>query len=534
MMRTLLLSNINMQPLVAFLKPWEIVCGEFNSILVDLSNPASQAGSADFSRILCLYDSDTMMGDAFYGDGTPDQCELFLAALESFCAAHPEKVVVANTFCLGTGRWLNFADLLHPLSLRTAEVRLNERLIAIARSNPNLLLVDTELLFRRHGEDTLLFNSFWYLGRIRYSNQMFRSLATTILQAVDAYANHSRKVLILDLDNTLWGGVVGEAGPLGIALSEDGVGRCYRDFQRVVKAVQRTGVLLAICSKNNPGDIDEVFDRNSMMILHRDDFACIRTNWEPKPQNILDIANTLNLGVDSFVFIDDNPVERELVRTTVPGVVVPEFPNRIENLPIWFMRDLVPAWFGKYTITSEDRNKTGQYRANEERQQLSRALDLDAFLEKLQIECVLHVDPAEQIVRIAQMTQKTNQFNLTARRYQIPDIQSFLDSSDYAVLLLEYKDRFGSEGAVGLAILNYAESRIDTFLMSCRVIGRKIEGQILSKADELLRARGCSRIVGEFIPTLKNQQVATFYDCHGFTLISEGEDGRKIYERIIA
>ena len=403
----------------------------------------------------------------------------------------------------------------------------------MARTNPNLLLVDTELLFRRHGEDALLSDAFWYLGRIRYSNKMFRSLATLLFQAADAYAYRGRKVLIVDLDNTIWGGIVGEAGALGIALSEDGVGRCYRDFQRALKAIKRTGVLLAICSKNNPGDLDEVFDRNPMMILGREDFACIRANWEPKPKNILNIAETLNLGVDSFLFIDDNPVERELVRTALPGVSVPEFPVRAENLPSWFLREVVPESFGKYMLTAEDQKKTAQYRVNEKRQRLCHTLDFDSFLDSLQIECVLHVDPAEQINRIAQMTQKTNQFNLTTRRYQIPDIQRFLDSPDYAVVLLEYKDRFSSEGAVGLAILNFAESKIDSLLMSCRVIGRKVEDRILGKVCELFRARGCPGIAAEFIPTLKNQQVATFYDSHGFSLLSEEQDGRKIYEKII-
>ncbi len=532
-MQTLLLSNINMQPLIAFLRPWDVICGEFNSLLIDLSNPASIAGSSEFSRILCLYDSDMMMGDSLYGEGAPEQCEAFLTVLESFCTAHPDKVVVVNTFCFGTGRWLNFADLLHKQSLRAVEGRLNDRLVGIARTNANLLLVDTELLFRRHGEDTLLSDAFWYLGRIRYSNRMFRSMASMLLQSVDAYSNRSRKVLILDLDDTLWGGVVGETGPLGIALSEDGTGRCFRDFQRAIKGIQRTGVLLAICSKNNPGDLDEVFDRNSMMILHRGDFVCIKANWDPKPQNIHDIAENLNLGVDSLVFIDDNPVERELVRITLPGVVVPEFPSRIENLSSWFLREIAPAYFGKYAITTEDQNKTAQYRTNEERRQLSSSLDLGAFLENLQIECTIHVDPAEQILRIAQMTQKTNQFNLTTRRYDIPDIRRFLDSPDHAVVVAEYKDRFGSEGAVGLAILDYSESRIDTLLMSCRIIGRKVEEQILSKVRDLFRARGCSNVVGEFIPSRKNQQVAEFYDTHGFNLVSQERDGRKVYERII-
>src|SRR5579863_7137107 len=176
-MRTLLISNVNMQPLAASLRPWDVVCGEFNSILLDLSNSASAAASSEFGRVLCIYDSDTLMGETFYGNGAPEQCDLFLEAVEGFCRAHSDKTVITHTFCFGTGRWLNFADLLHPESLREHEDRLNKRLEEIARANPNLLLLDIQLLFRRYGEEALLANSFWYAGRIRYTNAMFRALA---------------------------------------------------------------------------------------------------------------------------------------------------------------------------------------------------------------------------------------------------------------------------------------------------------------------------------------------------------------------
>jgi FkbH-like protein len=533
-MRALLLSNVNMQPIAAFLKPWEVVCSEYNSILIDLTDHQSAAYSSDFTHVLCLIHGDAMMGDALYGEGAPEQCEAYLNALELFCSANPGKTVIANLFCFGVRRWLSFADPLHPLSLRSAELRLNERMIAIARSHLNLLLLDTDLLIRKHGEESSRSDAFWYLGRIPYSNLMFKSLATAIQQASAAYANRGKKVLVLDLDNTLWGGVVGEAGPSGIVLSEDGVGRCYRDFQRALKAIKRTGVLLAICSKNNREDLDEVFERNAMMILGPGDFACIRANWEPKPQNIVDIAETLNLNVDSLVFIDDNPVERDLVRTALPDVVVPDFPARVENLTTWFMQELVPAHFAKYRLTDEDANKSEQYRAHEVRRQLSRSLDLDSFLEDLKIECVIRVNPAEQIARIAQMTQKTNQFNLTTRRYEMPAITQILNSTDSAVLLLEYTDRFSSEGAVGLAILDFANTKIDTFLLSCRVIGRRVEDRLLSEVYNQFRMRGLSRIVAEFIPTRKNQQVSSFYDNHGFSLVSQAEDGSRIYERLLA
>jgi FkbH-like protein len=532
-MKTLLLSNINMQPLAPLLKPAEVVCGEYNSILMDLVDPNSPAASGEFDRVLCLFDTDALLGDAAYGEEVPDQCETMISALERFCGHNPGKIVVANTFCVGTSRWLTFADLTHPQSLAAREAALNERLVALARKTPNLVLIDLGAIVRRHGEAALMSSTFWYAGRIRYTKQMFRILASTIQQALEAYASRSRKVLVLDLDNTLWGGIVGELGPVDVALSEDGVGRCYRDFQRALKALARTGVLLAICSKNNPGDVDEVFDRNPMMILHRDDFASMRVNWQPKPENIVDIANALDLGLDSFVFIDDSPVERALVAQALPEVAVPEFPRRVEDLPSWFAREIVPRFFGKHAISEEDRHKTAQYRANEVRHGLASKLDLDAFLSELGIECTLHVDSTDHIARAAQMTQKTNQFNLTTRRYQIPDIKGFVDSKNHSVIMLDYKDRFGSEGAVGLAILDLPAGRIDTFLMSCRVIGRKVEDRIIDKAIDLFRSRGIDKVVGEFIPTRKNGLVTTFYENHGFTPTSESEDGRKLYERII-
>ena len=185
-------------------------------------------------------------------------------------------------FSFSSNRWLGFADVLHASSLKACEATLNTKLVAIAKSHPNLLLLDLDLLFRRHGEDALVSDAFWYTGRIRYTARMFELLAETIRRAIDAHAQRCKKVLILDLDDTLWGGVVGELGPLGIALSEDGVGRCYRDFQRCIKAVTRTGVLLAIVSKNNEADVIEVFDKNKMMVLRQDDFALDQRQLAPE------------------------------------------------------------------------------------------------------------------------------------------------------------------------------------------------------------------------------------------------------------
>jgi FkbH-like protein len=316
-------------------------------------------------------------------------------------------------------------------------------------------------------------------------------------------------------------------------LGEDGVGCCYRDFQRSLKAIQKTGVLLAIASKNNEADVDEVFDKNPMMILRREDFAAICANWEPKAENIARIAEILNLGTDSFVFIDDNPVERDAIRKFLPEVAVPEFPTRAENLQTWFLRDVSPAHFGKYAITAEDAAKTEQYRANTARQKLAASFDLDGYLRGLDIECNIHVDAAAQLVRAAQMTQKTNQFNLTTRRYDVTDLARFVESTEHAVLMLDYRDRFGDEGSVGLAIVDLAQGRIDTFLTSCRVIGRKVEHRLLDKAVELCRGRGLQKILGEYIPSRKNKMVASFYEDHGFKPLPSEPDGRITYEKSI-
>jgi FkbH-like protein len=189
--------------------------------------------------------------------------------------------------------------------------------------------------------------------------------------------------------------------------------------------------------------------------------------------------------------------------------------------------------FAKYTITPEDATKTEQYCANEARRKMAMNFDLDGYLAELGIECAISVDMENQLVRAAQMTQKTNQFNLTTRRYDVTDLARFLRSREHAVLMLEYRDRFGDEGSVALAIVDLAEARIDTFLTSCRVIGRRVEDRLLDKVVELCRARGHQKIIGEYIPSKKNQLVANFYDMHGFAPVGVSTDGHKMYERMI-
>lgn len=532
-MKARLLSNVTMQPIAAALQPLDVTIGDYGSLILELVDARSPAAGDDVSHVLCLFDTDTLLGDAFYQPAADTEARVFVDALDTFCAAHPGKTVVTNTFCAGTNRPATFTEPIADRSVSVLEQELNGRLRDIARERANLVLIDLGLVFRRYGEERLTNASFWYSGRIRYTSFMFRVLAAEITQALAAYGGRAKKVLVLDLDNTLWGGIVGETGPLGVTLSEQGEGAIFRDFQRAVKALKSTGVLLAVCSKNNPEDVDELFEQNSMMLLAREDFVCIRANWDAKPKNLADIAHTLNLGLESFVFIDDNPVERQIVAASMPEISVPEFPARIEDLPRWFIDDVVRPYFGKYRITSEELAKTEQYRANESRRDFAVNLDLDAFLDALQIECDIKVDSPDTVVRASQMTQKTNQFNLTTRRCEIPEIARYVESPDNALITLAYKDRFGSEGIVALAMVDRKRARIDNIVMSCRVIGRKVEDRLLEKVIDVLRDSGAQLATAEYIPTRKNQQVASFYEEHGFELIGEGADGTRQYQRAI-
>lgn len=533
-MKAHIISNATMAPLVRFLEPIEVTVGDYDSLVYEMLDANSTSAAAnDVSHVLAMFDSDTLLGVPAHEPSARRRSDDFLDALAQFCQSHPQKTIITHTFCAGTRRVDTFSDLLRGNSVRASETAANQHLIELAKKYQNLAVFDLSLIFRRYGEAALVNPSFWYAGRIRYTPLMFEQIAITIKQLIAALSTAARKVLILDLDNTLWGGIVGEVGAEGIALSEQGVGAVFRDFQRGLKALKNTGVLLAICSKNNPADVDEVFEKNAMMLLKREDFAAIRVNWEPKPKSIAEIVEQLNVGFDSVVFIDDNAVEREMVQQALPGVMVPSFPSAIDALPSWLVDEVARPLFAKYRVTSEDISKTEQYHANEARKAFAKGFDLRDFVESLLIEYKTSVDDPDAIVRASQLTQKTNQFNLTTLRCDIPMIREWVDDPNRALVTLSYSDRFGSEGIVALAMLDFAAGHIASFLMSCRVIGRHVEDHLLEVVVGLFRARGVGTVRAEYLPTAKNEIVSSFYEGHGFSLISEGDDGRRIYERDI-
>ncbi len=339
-------------------------------------------------------------------------------------------------------------------------------------------------------------------------------------------------MLVLDLDNTLWGGVVGETGALGVALGESPDGEAYRSFQKHAKALSKRGIVLAVASKNNPADGREPFEKNPEMILGLDDIAAAEINWEPKGTTIRRLAETLSLGLDSFVFFDDNPAEREQVRQAIPEVAVADVPAE----PAEYVRALQAGlWFEAASLTEADRERAEQYAVERKRRELQQSAGtMEDYLRSLEMVAdVREIDEAD-LMRVVQLLGKTNQFNLTTRRHGREDVLRLLALPDAVGMTLRVEDRFGDHGLIGVMIAVPADDdpralRIDTSLMSCRVIGRTVEQFFIGELLERARRLGYREIRGEYIPTKKNALVSELYDRLGFKRVRVDDDGSVHY-----
>jgi FkbH-like protein len=520
-----LLSNINMDPLAPLLADRagaEARTAGFNQWMAELLDPASAIRREPPDAVFLHLDGEAFLGPAFYAlqfDDASARLDEALAAIAGYRRAQPAVTVVASnlvfpSYSADTG----WAIRTPGRSLDRLAADWNGQLAGAAAADPGLLILDVARLFRRHGYDRLCDEKYWYLARMRFSGPGFDALAAALAELLAAHRGAARKVLALDLDNTLWGGVIGEEGLHGIILSEEGLGKAYRDFQWSARALKDQGVLLALCSKNNEADAAEAFANHPMMVLKWDDFAVRRVNWNNKVDNLREIAAELDLGLDAVVFIDDQPAERALVREQLPEIATPEPPSDPAELKRWFLSEVVPRFFGRTALTAEDRDKSAQYERRARRQQAAAGLDLAAFIRSLNIQLKVHVNAGEWIERAAQLTQKTNQFNLTGRRWTAAELSALMRRDDAALYLLEYADKFGPEGIVGEAIVRIEKSaaRLDVFLMSCRIIGRRVEFDFLGRVLDDLQRRGVVTVRAEFIPTARNSLAAGFLSAAGF------------------
>jgi FkbH-like protein len=410
--------------------------------------------------------------------------------------------------------------------------RMNETLIEALPSD--CYFVDLEQVSADFGHRDFYDQRNYAWTKQPFSSDGVYELSRHLFSAVRAVTTGPKKVLILDLDNTVWGGVVGELGPLGVELGESPDGEAFRSFQTYTKQLKDRGILLAVCSKNNPADAHEPFESNRDMVLSLKDIAAFEASWDPKPVAIQRIAKTLNLGLDSFVFFDDNPAEREAVRQQLPTVDVVDAPQDPADYISALQNGL---WFESLSVTTADRERADQYCAEQHRRAVQESTSsLPDYLTSLEMRAEVNEVDGADMKRVVQLISKTNQFNLTTRRHTAGDIQQMTQSEDAVGLTLRLSDRFGDYGLVSVVIgMPIANSKtptlqLDTWLMSCRAIGRTVELYFMNAVVQHALALGYKRIVGEYIPTAKNPQVAEFYPNAGFKVASTSEDGSRKFE----
>ena len=404
--------------------------------------------------------------------------------------------------------------------------RINRELRAMADADgADILAIDSKAAI--DGLNAWYDPVLWHNGKQEISPVAAPVYGDLVGRLLGAQQGLSRKCLVLDLDNTVWGGVVGDDGLAGLVLGQgSAAGEAFAAFQEYARELSRRGVILAVCSKNDEANALEPFDQHPEMVLRRSDIASFVANWNDKPSNLRAIAEELNIGIDSLVFVDDNPFERNLVREELPMVAVPE----ISEDPATYARTLADAgYFEAVSVTDEDRVRSQQYQSNREREQLKASVtDLDSYLRNLDMELIWRRFDAVGLQRTVQLINKTNQFNLTTRRYSEADVLALIDDARAFGLQLRLVDRFGDNGIIGIVIGRMADDDdllIDTWLMSCRVLGRQVEPTTLNLVAESAKKLGARRLVGEYLPTKKNGMVRDHYPKLGFAVAEAGEDG---------
>ena len=374
----------------------------------------------------------------------------------------------------------------------------------------------------------------WYVGSMPYSMKGLSALSDLIIRYIFIAKGNRKKCIALDLDNTLWGGVIGEDGINGIILANNKEGARYKDTQRLLKKMKNQGVMLAILSKNNVEDVEPVFTHPDMILGH-EDFVAEVINWESKAVNIRQLALNLNIGLDAFVFLDDNPLEQEQMKAECPEVAVIEFPKDSSQLPA-VVAKTYDDYFLSLDVTGEDIKKTAIYQAERLRKaERATAVSAEDFLKKLEMTMEFHFMTSNEEKRVTQLVNKTNQFNVTTKRYSEEEIHRLSTREDWDIFTVHMADKYGDQGLVAVLILKYERKRaeIDTFLMSCRVMGRNAENEIMAQLKVLLMQKGIQTIKASYIKTAKNAPVMDLFETLGFLLVSgkiQKNGDEKVYE----
>lgn len=377
--------------------------------------------------------------------------------------------------------------------------------------------VDLQYVRDMLSNEQLLDPKMYYAVKMPYVLNALPTIAQQVMQVVNAHIGRTKKCIILDLDNTLWGGVVGDDGWDGIQIGDLGTGRAFSSFQKWLRLLKQRGILLAVCSKNEEATAKEPFEKNPEMVLHLEDISLFVANWQNKAQNVFEMQKILNIGMDSIVFLDDNPFERETVRQLVPDITVPELPKD-PALYVSYLESL--NLFETVSFSEEDAHRTDQYRS-EARREKSRKMfaSFDEYLTSLDMKAEAKPFDSYHFPRIAQLSQRSNQFNLRTVRYSEEDVARMAKDDHYITIYYTLEDKFGKYGLIGVVIMEKKDAEtlfVDTWFMSCRVLKRGMEEFIINHAVEEAQKEGFRRIIGEYIPTQKNTMVKSIYPAVGF------------------
>jgi FkbH-like protein len=401
-------------------------------------------------------------------------------------------------------------------------LQFNEWLAEQCREIPNVYVLDYAALVGRIGALRWYDERMSNVARAPIAMDMLQHLMNEYMKFFRALTGQNKKCLVLDLDNTLWGGTLGEEGTDGIQLGPVYPGSAFLSFQQSILQLKKKGILLAVASKNNADDVDRVFETNPYMVLRKEHFVCFQVHWKSKVESLREISRHTNIGLDHIVFVDDDPVECEAVSRNIPDVHVIRLPARPEMFVDVLMRD---GLFDAINYSAEDSRRAEFYRQRQQAEVVrSEASSVKEFYRNLQMKVTFSAVDAKRLQRAAQLTQKTNQFNATTRRYTETGLLRLTDDPKWLVIAVRVEDRFGDNGFVGLMLGQLKEGLldIDTFLLSCRVIGRTIETAMLAYLCQEARQRGLQEIAGRIVNSAKNTPVRDVFERHGFQKVSTG------------
>jgi FkbH-like protein len=510
----------------AFVAPY----GQWRQQILD---PASALYAFNADAIALLLDAHALMPELPLSAPAEEAAAAVEAALDDVTLSWRTLQDRAQAAIIQLVPWLDEPPVLGHLEQRVPAARgaLWTRLTAgltEAAAKAGVTLLDLRAVSRSVGTRQLSDPALWYHAKQSIAPAAAPWIGDHVARILGALRGLSKKVLVLDLDNTLWGGTIGDDGIDGIVLGQgSGPGEAFAGFQRYAKRLAERGILLAVSSKNEPAIVEAALEQHPEMVLRRGDFAAIEIGWGDKPQALRRIARDLELGLDSLVFVDDNPVERALVRRTLPAVAVPELPEA----PELYARCLADAgYYETIAFTGDDTKRASQYAANRERRQMqATATDIESFLRDLRMTLTVGPFSPPDVPRIAQLINKTNQFNLTTRRYTEAEVRALMQDPGVVTLAARLADRFGDNGLTTVIIGRKVEDGaapaidIDSWLMSCRILGRRVEHVMLTMIAERAGAAGARRLIGHYRPTPRNAIVRNLYSDLGFTPLAADE-----------